>query len=206
VLSNADIEFDFAHSAVRVFKPKGCTAPQLVYWGAACSQATLLPWGRYNPAIQTKASLNGKEVLAELDSGAETTLVDSQSAQAAGVATPAEDRDKPGEIRGAGPRPEESWIGRFDSFAFGDEKIAHVNVRIAQVMRGTSYNATGTNMILHFGPSMFVGDDFLRAHRVFVDNEDQRPGLQRRADRNDGDGVEVATDPRACSRSSGSCR
>jgi len=171
VLSNADIEFDFAHNAVRMFKPKGCAAPQLVYWGAAYSQATLLPWGRENRGIRTKAYLNGKEVLAALDSGAGVTLVDSSVAEAAGVTLAG--GGKPGPIIGNGPKPEDSWVGRFDSFAFGDEKIAHVSVRIAQVMRGMSYTETGSNMVLHLeGPSMFVGDDFLRAHRVFVDNED----------------------------------
>ena len=172
VLSKVDTEFDLAHNAIRMFEPEGCTAPQLVYWGAAYSQATLLPWGQYDPAIQTKAFLNGKELLAALDSGAEITLVDASVAEAVGVAQVGTN-DKPGAIVGAGPKNEESWVGRFDSFAFGEEKIAHVSVRVAQIMRGRSYTEIGSNMLRHIeGPAMFVGDDFLRAHRVFVDNED----------------------------------
>jgi predicted aspartyl protease len=172
VLSNADIEFDFAHNAIRMFKPKGCTAPQLVYWGAAYSQAALLPWGQYNPAIQTRVLLNGKEELAELDSGAGVTLVDTAAAQAAGVVLPPSS-DKPDTIIGNGPKLENTWRGRFDTFAVGDEKIAHVAVLIAPVMRDMTYTEVGSNMVRHVeGPVMFIGDDFLRAHRVFVDSED----------------------------------
>jgi predicted aspartyl protease len=171
VLSNADLEFDFAHNTVRMFKPKGCTAPQLVYWGAAYSQAVLLPRRRDNPSLETKAELNGRQVLATLDSGAETTLVDAGVAAAAGVVRA--DSPKPGTVIGSGPLAEESWIGRFDSFAFGDEKIAHVGVLISHVMQDQTFTTIDSKMIRHIeGPSMFIGDDFLRAHRVFVDNED----------------------------------
>jgi predicted aspartyl protease len=171
VLSNADLEFDFGHNTVRMFKPKGCTPPQLVYWGAAYSQATLLPRRRDNPSLQTRVELNGKPVLAALDSGAETTLVDAGVAAAAGVIRA--DAPKPGTVIGSGPLAEESWVGRFDSFTFGDEKIAHVGVLISHVMQDQTFTEIGSNMIRHIeGPAMFIGDDFLRAHRVFVDSED----------------------------------
>ena len=71
VLSKVDTEFDLAHHAIRLFEPEGCAAPQLVYWGAAYSQAELLTWDARQPAIQTHAFINGKQILAELDSGAE---------------------------------------------------------------------------------------------------------------------------------------
>jgi len=171
VLSNADLEFDFAHHTVRMFKPKGCTAPQLVYWGAAYSQAPLLPLRRDNPSLEMKIDLNGRQVLAALDSGAEMTLVDAGVGEAAGVVRA--DGPKAGAVIGNGPLAEESWVGRFDNFAFGDEKIAHVAVRLAHVMQDMTYTEIGSNMVRHVeGPAMFVGDDFLKAHRVFVDKED----------------------------------
>ena len=156
-----------------MFEPRGCTAPQLVYWGAAYSQAELLPWNRDAPAIQTRAYVNGKSMLAELDSGAEVSLVDTSAAAAVGVTRPAADIATD-TIRGAGPRPEEAWTGRFDSFALGDEHISHVNISVLNVMRGMSYTETGSNMVQHLEntPSMYIGADFLHAHRVFIDNED----------------------------------
>ncbi len=34
--------------------------------------------------------------------------------------------------------------GRFDSFAFGDEKIAHVNIQVVNIMRGEAVIETGS--------------------------------------------------------------
>jgi len=173
VLSKADIEFDMAHNAIRMFQPEGCAAPQLVYWGAAYSQAALLPWERDAPALQTRAVVNGKEILAEVDSGADATIIDTSAAVADGVTRSGADAPVD-PVHGAGPRPEESWVGHFDSFALGDEKIAHVKIQVVHVVRGMSYTETGSNMARHIenAPLMFIGDDFLRAHRVFVDNQD----------------------------------
>ncbi len=173
VLSKVDTEFDLAGHAIRMFEPKDCAAPQLVYWGAAYAQAPLLPWDPQAPAIQTHAYINGKQVLAELDSGADQTFVDSVAADAAGVARPAAGADVQ-TVHGAGPQSVQSWTGRFDSFAFGEEKIAHVNVQVLPFSRGMSYTETGslTPRELESVPAMFVGDDFLRAHRVFIDNQD----------------------------------
>jgi predicted aspartyl protease len=172
VLSKVDTEFDLAHNAIRLFEPKDCTAPQLVYWGAAYSQADLLTWDPEQPAIQTRALINGKQVLAELDSGADQSLIDSAAADAAGVARPSTPASET--LHGLGPQPVQSWTGHFDSFALGDEKIAHVSVQVAPFSRGMSYTQTGALTPRHLAntPSMYVGDDFLHAHRVFVDNED----------------------------------
>jgi predicted aspartyl protease len=173
VLSKVDTEFDLAHNAIRLFQPKGCTAPQLVYWGAAYSQADLLPWNPNQPAIQTHAYINGKQILAELDSGAQQTIIDAAAADAAGVAqTPA---SAPTEtFRGIGRQAVQSWTGRFDAFAIGDEKISHVNVQVMPFGQSMTYTEVGAHSPgpLANMPAMVIGDDFLRAHRVFIDNED----------------------------------
>jgi hypothetical protein len=173
VLSKVDTEFDLAHNAIRLFQPKGCTAPQLVYWGAAYSQADLLTWDPEQPAIQTRALINGKQALAALDSGAEQSMIDATAADADGAARPPPSAATE-TVRGMGPEAVKSWTGHFDSFAFGDEKIAHVNVQVLPFARGMTYTQTGdlTPHHLENTPSMFVGDDFLHAHRVFIDNED----------------------------------
>jgi gag-polyprotein putative aspartyl protease/Aspartyl protease len=172
-LSKVDVEFDLPDKAIRLFEPKGCTAPQLIYWGAAYSQAPLLPWDPLLPAIQTNAYINGKRLLAELDSGAERSVVDAVAADADGVSRPPPTAGAQ-PMQGMGPRPEQTWTGRFDSFAFGEEKISHVDIRVLQFSGGMTYSDTGTNIPrrLENTPSMFVGDDFLHAHRVFIDNQD----------------------------------
>jgi hypothetical protein len=174
VLSKVDVEFDLADNVVRLFMPQGCTPPQLVYWGAPYSQAPLLDWNSSYPAIQTKALINGKQILVELDSGAEVSLVDATAADAASVARPDPSATPPAAIQGMGPRPEQPWTGRFDNFAMGDEKISHLNIQVLAFTGGMTQTETGshTPRPLDSTPSMFIGDDFLHAHRVFVDNQD----------------------------------
>jgi predicted aspartyl protease len=173
-LSKADVEFDLPDHAIRLFEPKGCAAPQLVYWGAAYSQAPLLQWDPRSPAIQTNAYVNGKQILAELDSGAERSVVDAVTAEADGVARPPKAAGTQA-MHGMGPHEEQSWTGRFDTFAFGEEKISHVDVQVLHFSGGMTYTETGSNLPrrLENTPSMFVGDDFLHAHRVFIDNQDR---------------------------------
>ncbi|HXQ14649.1 MAG TPA: retroviral-like aspartic protease family protein [Caulobacteraceae bacterium] len=173
VLSKVDTEFDLAHNAIRLFEPKGCTAPQLVYWGAAYSQADLLTWDPEQPAIQTHAYINGKQILAELDSGAEQSVVDATAADADGVSRPPTAAGAE-TIHGMGREAVQSWTGRFDSFAIGDEKISHVSVQVLPFTHGMTYTETGdhTPRQLANTPSMFIGDDFLHSHRVFIDNQD----------------------------------
>jgi predicted aspartyl protease len=173
ILAQVDVEFDLAHNAIRLFRPKGCAAPQLIYWGAAYSQAPLLTPDPQAPAIQVRALVNDKTVLAEIDSGATTSVLDTTAADAAGVARPAQPGDSPS-LRGVGPRPVQSWTGRLDSFALGDEKISHLALQVLPFRSGMSYAETGSNIPRRLAntPAMFIGDDFLHAHRVFVDNED----------------------------------
>jgi hypothetical protein len=87
--------------------------------------------------------INARPVLAELDSGAEASIIDTSAAAASGV-TRSGANVQVDPVRGAGPKPEESWIGRFDSFALGDEKIAHVNIQVVNIMRGESVTETGS--------------------------------------------------------------
>jgi hypothetical protein len=122
--------------------------------------------------MQIKAVVNGRPVAAELDSGAEVSLIDTSIAAAAGVSRTGGDAliDP---VKGSGPKPEESWVGRFDSFALGDEKIAHVNIQVVNIMRGE--RLTGTGSLIPYQASdtaLLVGADFLHAHRVMVDNAD----------------------------------
>jgi predicted aspartyl protease len=170
--SEVDAEFDLPDGVVRLFQPKGCTPPQLVYWGApSYSQATLLPWPRDWPAPNIMAVLNGQPVRARLDTGAYTSLVDSGKAAFLGVTK----LDAAGrELRGNGPRRSESWVGQFNSIAIGDEQISHVRLQIADMINLSQSTDTGTRLVDRGvdSPAMLIGADFFHSHRVFVDYGD----------------------------------
>jgi hypothetical protein len=168
--SQVDVEFDLADSVVRLFKPKGCSPPQLIYWGATYSQAKILPWDVTDPTTQSMALLNGKLVLAELDTGSHISMVDEATAASVGGMRLAAGAA----IHGLGPRSVDSWTARFDSFALGDEKMANVHLQTLNLTGDWNYSETGALIPrpLESRPAMLIGADFFHAHRVYFDNRD----------------------------------
>jgi predicted aspartyl protease len=172
--SQVDVEFDLPDNAVRLFKPQGCSPPQLVYWGAAYSQVTLLPYGRDTPAIHAIASLNGKPVLAELDSGAAASVISMATADVLGATRPPDAESAGKTFHGVGAQPETAFVGRFDSFSLGDETIRNVRLQELNLMGDFKYEATGSLIPrkIDDAPALFLGADFLHAHRVYIDARD----------------------------------
>lgn len=171
--SQRDVEFDLREGVVRMFRAEGCAPPQLVYWGAAYSQATIAPWNRDAPATQTMVTVNGKPVLASFDTGSSTTVIDATAAERLG-APPA--RGASGDdVRGIGARREASWIAHFDNLAIGDEKLSNVRLQVADITGDWSQSGAGSQIPyrLESTPAMFLGADFFHAHRVFFDNKDR---------------------------------
>lgn len=169
--SRTDVEFDLRDGMVRLFEPHDCAPPQLVYWNEAYSQATILPSERDIPKTQVTATINGKPVLAEFDTGAYVSLIDEGAAKTAGVTRP--QGDSGAEMRGIGPRPEQSWMGHFDSLAVGDEKLSNIHLQVMDFANDTTQTRTGMLLPYQLGTAyLFLGADFFHAHRVFIDNKD----------------------------------
>jgi predicted aspartyl protease len=174
LLSHYDVEFDLANSAVRLFEAQGCQPPQLVYWAKPYSQATLLSTPRDNPRITAEVELNGHRMVAEIDTGSSETIVDTVAAGAAGVSRGSPGSEAAGKVHGIGPVVEDSFAGKFSSFAFGDEKLANTRLVVADFARSVEYTPTGSTLARPVlgAPMMLIGDDFLRAHRVMVANRE----------------------------------
>jgi aspartyl protease/gag-polyprotein putative aspartyl protease len=157
--SQVDTEFDLAHNTVRLFKPSDCKPPQLVYWGAPYAQADIMEWKRDTPSVVAVAFINGKKLSALLDSGDASSIVDRRTAEAFGVRWLSAAGPK---LSSSGAESEDTRIGEFDSFALGDEKISHVRVLTALIEQYDWYH-----------PRMWLGADFFRAHRIFIDVKDR---------------------------------
>jgi hypothetical protein len=172
--SQVDAEFDLPDKVVRLLEQDGCAPDQLVYWGAAYSQAPLLTWGRDAPQIETEVFVNGKRVLAQLDTGAWASIIDGKAASAAGV-----DRTAPGagpgiQIQGMGHYRRDSLVGRFATFAMGDEKVNNVRLQVSDFSSDFRVTETGSKLPVPTDttPSMLIGADFFHAHRVYLDVKD----------------------------------
>ena len=168
-LSQFDVELDLAHNMIRLFRADGCTPPQLVYWNKPYSQADLVASDRDSPVVMATALLNGKRQPVQIDSGADVTIVDEHVASNLGVR-----RGGAGEvhIEGLGPQDRAGWIGQFDSFALGDEQIAHPRLTVIKLAQDTVDNG-GAYMVPksldgNTPPTMLIGADFIRAHHLLI--------------------------------------
>ncbi len=164
VLSRVDVEFDLANGAIRLFNSQGCAPGELVYWGKPYSLAQIQNADRDLPEVQSFATLNGQQVLAELDTGAAFSTIDAAVAASVGVARAAS----------ASPGPEDSWVGAFDSFALGDEKVGHVHLQVANLLGGSKESELNGRIAGQADrtPAMLIGDDFFRAHRIMIANRE----------------------------------
>jgi len=163
-----DVEFDLAHNAVRLYETKNCEGVSLAYWATEPAGEVPIEPGR---GIRFTVAINGKPVRAELDSGSSSSILSKPDAARLGV-TP----ESPGVVAGACIRDGETkrtldtWIGQFESFAIGNERIRNPKIRFADLWKNMTSTETGSRLPTRFAglPDMLVGADFLRAHRVLV--------------------------------------
>jgi predicted aspartyl protease len=147
-LSKFDVEFDLAENAVRLWQPKDCGAVSLAYWSSGVVGEVPIKLGLHGRGqIELTVQLNGKPVDAILDSGASTSVVSSQAAAEVG----ARKGGAAGRLTGMGGNFVNVWVGKFESFAIGNQDFPDVEIGVAD----------------HRFP-MLIGADFLRAHRALV--------------------------------------
>jgi predicted aspartyl protease len=163
----ADIEFDLANNAVRLYETKDCDGVSLAYWTTEPAGAVPLDAGE---RIMLTVTVNGKPARALLDSGASGSVLGMVEAARLGVTPQSAGVIAAGCVIGAGRRVVDSWIGQFESFQIGNEIIRNPKLRFADMWRHTTYTETGSRLPTHFAglPEMLLGADFLRAHRVLI--------------------------------------
>lgn len=160
-----DVEFDLAHGVVRLFQPKGCDRAWLAYW---TKEALTVPL-EAGTRLQVPVRINGQKLVAELDSGAGSSVLSLDAAVSLGI-TPQTLGVTPGGCVGSGPNGLDSWIAPLDGFAIGDEVIRNPNMRFTDLWRHMTYEVTWSHIRQRLPglADMLLGVDFLRSHRVYV--------------------------------------
>jgi len=170
----ADVEFDLAHNAVRLFVPTDCGSTSLAYWAPdGADQIEIDNSALARSTIVVPVVINGKPVEAWLDSGASTSILDKGEAARLGV-TP----ETPGVIAvgrwgGLGANTVPYWRGPFASFAIGNEAIKDTTIEFADLWKDANTSRTHVPTKL-FVPGMLLGADFFRAHRILVSHSQHR--------------------------------
>jgi clan AA aspartic protease (TIGR02281 family) len=171
-LHQMDIELDLPQKAMRLFEPRGCERASLAYWS---NDAVMLPLESGKKLLVT-VRINGKPLVAELDSGTTFSSLSLEGALQVGV-TP----ETPGLVSGGcstgfGRFRVDKWIAPFESFAIGDELIRSPKMRFGDLWQYTKREETGSFIARRIAdlPDMLLGADFLRAHRVYIANSQGR--------------------------------
>ncbi|TMH70153.1 MAG: hypothetical protein E6H57_08165 [Betaproteobacteria bacterium] len=165
--SAVDVEFDFPNRAVRLYQAKDCDGVSLAYWAKdGAGEAALEPGAKTTFTV----AVNGRPMLALLDTGASVSALTTSHAARYGVTTKSPGVTTAGCSIGIGRKPVDYWSGPFESFAIGNEVIRNPTLRFADIFKDMVFADAGGRMPSYFAdlPQMVLGVDFLRAHRVYV--------------------------------------
>jgi len=171
-----DVEFDLAHNAVRLFKPKDCEGVSLAYWATnGAGEVGIETVDDARPMIVLTVQINGKPARALLDSGAVTSVIDRPEAERLGAPTAAAG-GAAGTGTGLGPRTIEWRFVPLESFTIGDETIRDTTIQVADISKGLTYVPPGSlaPKKVEGTTAMLLGADFLRAHRMLVAHSQQK--------------------------------
>jgi predicted aspartyl protease len=167
-LARSSVEFDLRHGVVRTMKTSGCSPAELPYWAKTYSMADLIASPRDAQAIRVNVVLNGHAVRALIDSGSSVSLLTKSVADSIGVRYIGSNA----RVVGIGRRSLATWIVDVQSFKLGDERINNTRLLVAELGKYQTMQRIGSRIPVVAGtePAMLLGMDFLRAHRVLIDN------------------------------------
>jgi hypothetical protein len=170
-LQSFDVEFDVAHHAVRLYQPVDCDRVSLAYWASAdAGDVEIDAVDAARAQIVVTVHINGQPMKALVDSGASTSVVSKADAARLGVTPETPGVIAVGSSKGLGAKPVDSWVGPFQSFTIGIETIKDTEIRFADLFKDAKYSVAGSYLPTKVQglPSMLLGADFLRSHRVMI--------------------------------------
>lgn len=169
-----DVEFDLPNRTVRLFQPRDCAGSSLAYWSNGRSSEAQL---QGDSEMLVGVAVNGRPILAILDSGASVSVLTMAEAVRFGVNAQSPGVATAGCSTGVGRPALDYWSAPFESFAIGNELIRNPTLRIADFTRDSMIRQVGGRQAAsRFAaqPQMILGMDFLRAHRIFVANSQRK--------------------------------
>lgn len=175
VLTQGDIEFDLANGLIRLFQPKDCQSVPLAYWSKDFREAKLEPRLNKFSELKVVTELNARRTLALLDSGAMMTVVTPAAAARAGVEVGRLLSQAKEGSHGIGERTVPVTTAEFKTVAIGEETVQNTTLRLADLFQFTRASETGSRISAQVGGSdMILGADFLKSHRVYVADSQNR--------------------------------
>jgi predicted aspartyl protease len=163
-------EFDLAHGAIRLLRPDGCKPEQLVYWDQAYFLADLERMSGADHLMYSRVLVNGTRARAVLDTGATMSFISIVAARSAGVKPGDPGVEESGPVTGLAGAPIPTWVGRFDTFSFGNETVRNAKLRIGDLFGNDRDERLGSHIaqVSEGLPELILGADFFQAHRIVI--------------------------------------
>lgn len=167
----ADVEFDLAHNAVRLFQAVDCDNVSLAYWAnGGAGEVEIESLSEAQPQIILPVKINGQSLRAQLDSGATASILSRAAAARLGVTPETPGVVAVGSSTGLGPKSVPLYSAPFQSFVIGNETIQDTTISFGDTGTDASHAMAGSRIRYRAGTpaGMLLGADFLKAHRVLV--------------------------------------
>lgn len=160
-LLQADMELSLTEKKMRFFRGIDCGKANLGYWGGDIFEIPFEHHIDNSPNPHFTVEVNGKEMEAIIDSGAQTTSIMAGAAKRAGLKLDAPGSARLGYSVGVGSDRVARWSTVVDRLKIGDEQIEHAEIAVLD-----TDSASGVDIL--------IGDDYLRAHRVLFAMSQQK--------------------------------
>ena len=172
--SHFTTEFDLANGVIRLFRPEDCQPVQVLYWSTTYSLAELGSFANWDPQIKLNVIVNGRRVLAILDSGAGLSDIEQRVAEGAGVVKA--EADSTLAQTGISGRRVDTWLGYFATLAVGDEVLHNAKFQVGELFSADRVEKTGSRLTFapENVPQMLLGCDFFLSHRILVFPKDRK--------------------------------
>lgn len=153
-LLQTDLEIDLRAKQLRFFRQRDCEKTDLLLWKEPTVIVPFESHFDHSPNPHFTVLVNGKKVDAIIDTGSHHTVMTLDAAKRAGVDVNGPGVRRLGDIVGVGADRAPHWSARFKTVTIGGgETISDAEIGIVDAQGQT-------------GAELFLGQDFLRAHRV----------------------------------------
>jgi predicted aspartyl protease len=152
-LLQADLELDLRAKRMTFYRPRDCRDTELLLWK---EDTVVLPFARgYGDASRPlfKVVVNGRELEAMIDSGSHDSFMSLDAARRAGIDVNAPDVISAPNAGGVGTERVRQWIVPVKTLQLGGETLRNVQLTVTDTQSTRSAD-------------LYLGQDFLRAHRV----------------------------------------
>ncbi len=131
---NKDIEFSVATGQVKFFVPSSeCRSSFLAYWDDNAGSVPLGDLSSHDPREVVTVTVNGKELVALIDSGAPMSMIDLEAAARVGITPQSPGVTEVSTDFAARKHKGKAWVAPFASFSIGGETINNPKIGIADL-------------------------------------------------------------------------